>query len=769
MLVCGLLVLVTTTLLAEGIGEWKNYTDMKSVRRATRSGISIWAATSGGMFRLAGDQTTFNQWRNSEGLRDNDLTSILVDEEGLIWTGTESGIVHAYDPEKTTWNYVTDIAISDKPSRRINALIASGDSILIATDFGLSVFSKYRFEFRDTFLKFGSFPSQSKVQTVILTKDRGEVWVGTPSGLAFASLASPNLSAPESWRVFTTAEGLQSNNVEAIGTIRSVPQSAQLSVVVGTDLGLAILTDSLSLAPFLSGSVGSQRIVDLHSSPASDRLTIGTPRQVYRYDMGGQVIQVGSATPFEITSVFTDAEDSTWVSMVNGGVARWDGSAWQQFFPNGPNSNLFTNILVTGGGSLWAGSGIDGSGRGFYKYDGKTWTNFGRTTNPELAFSDLPSFDDWYRVSKGCAGELWVSSWGRGLTRVDENQSVQVFNTQDGFIGIPVDPNFVVCGDVLCSRSGTIWTTVLDAANGKSIAVRGSDGAWSFLRLRVGGQTITTLTGRNVRNGFQVDPFGQMWLVAQDSRFSGLVYFTEVDTGNGEVDATGRTITVSDGLTSSTVTNIAFDRDGDLWVGADQGITIIAEPRSPKSPNAIAPFHPLREQYINTIAVDALNNKWVGTKEGVFYLSPDGTQIIGQLTVNNTEGKLIDNDVKSIAIDGSSGVVYFGTEHGLASLRTVAVEPSPSFLELSVAPNPYIIPSAGNLSIDGLVAEASIKILSVDGSVVHEFRSPGGRVAFWDGKNAEGRYVSTGVYFVVAASADGNDLATAKVAVVRHN
>ncbi|HEY4643946.1 MAG TPA: two-component regulator propeller domain-containing protein, partial [Bacteroidota bacterium] len=250
---------------------------------------------------------------------------------------------------------------------------------------------------------------------------------------------------------------------------------------------------------------------------------------------------------------------------------------------------------------------------------------------------------------------------------------------------------------------------------------------------------------------------------------SGLVYFTDADTGNGEVNATGKTITFSDGLTSSTVTNIAVDRDGDLWVGADQGITVIVEPQSPRSPGAIALFHPLREQYINTIAVDALNNKWVGTKEGVFYLSPDGTQIIAQLTVNNTEGKLIDNDVKSIAIDGSSGVVYFGTEHGLASLRTVAVEPSPSFLELSIAPNPYIIPSAGNLSIDGLVAEASIKILSVDGSVVREFRSPGGRVAFWDGKNADGQYVSTGVYFVVAASADGNDLTTAKVAVVRHN
>jgi len=767
-LFCTALILAATSFLFAGTGDWKNFTDMKNVRRAVPEGRSIWAASSGGMFRFGANRSTFEQLRNSEGLRDNDLTTILVDDEGLVWTGAASGIIHVYDPETASWRYITDIALSDKPSRRINALFASGDTVLIATDFGVSVFTKKKFEFRDTFLKFGSFPSQLKVQTVFLTNELSQIWVGTPSGLATASLNSANLSAPESWTVFTTIQGLPSNSIRAIGVLRPTTPSEVPTIVVGTDLGLAIQADSSTWIPFLKGTVGARPVVDLFSDTASDQITIATLREVYRYDNTGEVRQVGIETPFDITSVFSDEDNTTWVSMVNGGIAAWDGSEWQQFFPDGPKSNLFTDILVTAEGVLWAASGIAGAGQGFYSFDGMKWTNYSRATNPELDFPDLPGFDDWYRVNTGCAGEIWASSWGGGLLRVDGSGNIEVFDEADGFVGIAVNPNFVVCGDVLCDQGGSIWTTVLDAANGKSVAVRGPDRSWRFLRLRFGAEIITTLTGRNIQRGFQIDPSGQKWLIVQDSRLSGLVYFSDADTSNGEVDVTNNTFTTADGLASNTVTTMAIDRDGDIWVGTDQGITIINEPQNPKGSKAVSAVRPLREQMINTIAVDALNNKWVGTtREGVFYLSQDGTQLLEHYNVTNTDGRLVDNDVKSIAIDGRLGVVYFGTERGLSSLETVAVEPTPSFQELSIAPNPYLIPSTTRLSIDGLVQDASIKIVSVDGRLMREFKSPGGRVAFWDGRNFDDEYVSSGIYFIVAVSADGNDVKTAKVAVVR--
>jgi hypothetical protein len=225
-------------------------------------------------------------------------------------------------------------------------------------------------------------------------------------------------------------------------------------------------------------------------------------------------------------------------------------------------------------------------------------------------------------------------------------------------------------------------------------------------------------------------------------------------------------LTIVDGLPSNDVTTICVDRDNDVWVGTDKGIGIILDPAHPKQDGSVARYKPLNGLVINTIAVDAINQKWVGTTEGVVVLSQDGTQVVAFYTVANTGGKLIDNDVKSIAIDGKTGTVYFGTLNGLASLTTAAAEPKASFDGLTIYPNPYIIPSTKSMTVEGLVANSSIKILSIDGRVMRTVGTPGGRFGFWDGKDDEGKDVGSGVYIVVAYSEDGQT-ATGKVAVVR--
>ena len=136
-------------------------------------------------------------------------------------------------------------------------------------------------------------------------------------------------------------------------------------------------------------------------------------------------------------------------------------------------------------------------------------------------------------------------------------------------------------------------------------------------------------------------------------------------------------LTINDGLPSNEVKTIVVDRDNDVWVGTDRGIAIILDPSNPRRNGGIAAYKPLNGLVINTIAVDPLNQKWVGTTDGVFLLTPDGTQILASYTVDNTAGKLMDNDVKSIAVDGKTGTVYFGTAFGLASLTTLLLHHGP--------------------------------------------------------------------------------------------
>jgi hypothetical protein len=68
--------------------------------------------------------------------------------------------------------------------------------------------------------------------------------------------------------------------------------------------------------------------------------------------------------------------------------------------------------------------------------------------------------------------------------------------------------------------------------------------------------------------------------------------------------------------------------------------------------------------------------------------------------------------------------------------------------------------------IDGLVENSTVKVLGIDGTLVREIASPGGRVGFWDGRDMNGKEVGSGVYVLVAYSSDGSRVAKGKVAVV---
>ena len=150
------------------------------------------------------------------------------------------------------------------------------------------------------------------------------------------------------------------------------------------------------------------------------------------------------------------------------------------------------------------------------------------------------------------------------------------------------------------------------------------------------------------------------------------------------------------------------------------------------------------------------------------FMLPDAEQqILAQYTASSSEGKLLDDDVAAIAIDNATGTVYFGTEKGLSALTTPAITPVRSFDDLTVYPNPYLLPSALPLTVDGLVQDATLKILTVDGRLIREVVTPGGRIGYWDGRDASGNLAASGIYVLVAYSEDGTKVATGKVAVVR--
>ena len=60
-----------------------------------------------------------------------------------------------------------------------------------------------------------------------------------------------------------------------------------------------------------------------------------------------------------------------------------------------------------------------------------------------------------------------------------------------------------------------------------------------------------------------------------------------------------------------------------------------------------------------------------------------------------------------------------------------------------------------------------LKILDINSNLIRTIISPGGKVAFWDGKDEKGNYVASGVYIVVAYDEEANNVASSKIAIVR--
>ena len=151
---------------------------------------------------------------------------------------------------------------------------------------------------------------------------------------------------------------------------------------------------------------------------------------------------------------------------------------------------------------------------------------------------------------------------------------------------------------------------------------------------------------------------------------------------------------------------------------------------------------------------------WVGTKNGVWLISPDGDKTIYRFTTENSP--LPDNDVKQIAIDGNNGETFFSTAKGIVSFRSTATEGGLQTNNVLVFPNPVPPGYSGSIAIRGLVNNAIVKITELDGRLVYQTRALGGQ-AIWNGKNYKGQSIAAGIYLVIISDEGKQEKAVSRI------
>lgn len=240
------------------------------------------------------------------------------------------------------------------------------------------------------------------------------------------------------------------------------------------------------------------------------------------------------------------------------------------------------------------------------------------------------------------------------------------------------------------------------------------------------------------------------------------------------VNQDGTTINAQDGVRC-----VAEDAEHNIWVGSSGGPFMLerkeinnnggvfTQVKVPRNDGTDYADYLLAGIDIMSLAIDGGNRKWFGTNgNGVYLISSDNMKEIHHFTSENS--KLLSNIVKSIAINPTTGEVFFGTENGLCSYFSDATKPNTEMTKDNVwaYPNPVEPSYTGPITVTGLSFDADVKILSSNGVVINEGRSNGGTFV-WDGCDKKGRRVNSGVYMVVTATNNGEKGTVCKIAVIR--
>ena len=208
----------------------------------------------------------------------------------------------------------------------------------------------------------------------------------------------------------------------------------------------------------------------------------------------------------------------------------------------------------------------------------------------------------------------------------------------------------------------------------------------------------------------------------------------------------------------SYINHMEQDNDGNVWVCHTGGVFMFyPEMVFDELPRAMRPFVTrsaegkgiLCEGYcVYDMGVDKNNNKWLATDDGVYFVSPDGTEIFSHFTTDNSD--LPSNMVYSVECDTVNERVYVYTDNGFAEYVALGDAPAFNFDGAYDYPNPVDPDFTGYVKIAGLMDNSYVTITDREGHVVAQMGPVMGS-ALWDTCSPDGHYVPTGVYKIYAA------------------
>ena len=756
---------ITKAAVSQGFSEqWTGHFSYIQIKAIAESSTTIYGAAENAIFsyNIATGETLKTSTVN--GLSGQTISALYYSEDyKALVVGYENGIIEIVFDDND--DIFTAIDITQKTSltdteRRINHLTEEGDTLYVSTNFGIIEFNLDRLEFGDTFF-IGTANSKIAIaQTVI---DGGKIFAASKtSGILIADQNSQNLIDSSIWNNIQEGSfvGIQTHE----GNIYAATNDTQLLKYNGTNFVSEVNYDS--------------KIIALDSN--TSYLTVTLARNVFSYNSSFNEISTISQVDKESISSFSTAttiNNKVYLGTTNNGLYSTKLNASiisQNINPSGPTSNIPRTIDVYKG-DLWVAYGQynfgyapvgDNKGISNFDFNNKGWTHIPK--NELLGANTITGI----AINPNNPNQIFFSSYQKGLLEIRNkvpfklydalNTNTDIKNISETNPGLEaiVPPNNQVRIHSLFFNQENLWLTnslITNTAIKKYNPNTDTFSSVDFGSLLEYGDVRFSDLLINENNTLFLGSYTQ-GVIAHDI---GSNRFRKIKTGLDD---------------TADVRAIALDKNDQLWVGAINGLRIlpnasnIFQQQNPILNDIVIRQNGINQQILNgehvwDIKVDGSNNKWVATQDsGVFYFSPDGEETLEHFTTANSP--LPSNFVQEIAIDKTSGAVYFATQSGLVQYQGLATESNKNLDKLRAFPNPVRPGYDKPVTIDGLTDGANVKITDIEGNLVFEKTSQGGSIQ-WD-TSAFGRHkVASGVYLIMVTGEELSETKIAKLMIIR--
>jgi hypothetical protein len=735
------------------IGQWRDHLNYQQAIQVVK-GDKIYCATATNLFSVDADND-IERYSKITGLNDINVQCIGWDSAtqqlAVVYTNSNVDILKGGNTQN-----VGDIKRSNiSGNKTVYAVYCKDGLAYLCSGLGIIVVNLSRYEIKDTWF-IGSNGGQVKING--FTSDGSFFYAATDEGLKSISVNSTNLSNYANWQ---TANGISAGAVKNVVFTNNkviAEKNDSLFILSGNSWNLLYADQAW---PIVNTNISENKLV------VCQRTSIGASRVIVLNTNGLIEKTIAQANVISFPKSAITDNSSVWVADVFGGLSKF-GAAVNRFIPNGPPGTADGEIIIQNNTVYAAAGSVNDAWN--YQYNRNGVYYFQQDQWSSKSYYNLPILDSvldfiTVAVDPGDAS-VWAGSFGGGLVNFKDGTQTILYKKNNSTLQEATgDPGSVRVSGLAFDQNNNLWISNYGAP--QDLQVRKTDGTWKAF-------TIPFSHLENAVAQIVVDDLNQLWIVSPKG--NGVFCYNYGASIDNIADDRWKFYQQGTGignLPSNNVLCLLKEKNGFIWVGTDKGIGIIqcnSDVFSSQSCDAVLPVVQLdrfagllfSDEIVQCMAVDGANRKWIGTKNGVWLISPDGDKIIYRFTEDNSP--LFSNDVKRIAVDPASGEVFISTLYGICSFRSTATEGGVTNSNVLVFPNPVPPGYNGTIAIRGLVDNALVKIAEMNGRLVFQTRALGGQ-AVWDGHNYNGQKVASGVYLVIVRDDSGTETIVTKVVI----